>query len=92
MYAESKGRKKPACMSNQCEIVDIAPVLSLNKKVSAFFQVESLDTSPAYAEFARKILRDSGLAEESADTILEMRSALLDYREYEAKKSSPRKR
>jgi hypothetical protein len=67
--------------------VDVAPDIALNNKVNAFFQVEALDTSPAYAEHQKKILRDSGLMDETADTILELRSVLVEYREWEAKKS-----
>jgi hypothetical protein len=70
--------------------VDVAPDIALNNKVNAFFKVEALDSSPAYARHQEKLLRDSGLIDESADTILEMRQAVVDYRAWEEKKSSKR--
>jgi hypothetical protein len=90
IFVENK--KKPACWYNRCDIVDIAPNVDLNNKVSAFFAVESFEMAPAYAEFAKKILRDSGLDQESPSTILEMRAVLMQYRDYEAQKNKPRKK
>jgi len=45
-----------------------------------------------YGTFQEKLLQESGLAEESAETILEMRSVLSEYREWSAKKNSKTKR
>ncbi|TXH14220.1 MAG: hypothetical protein E6R03_09700 [Hyphomicrobiaceae bacterium] len=89
LYQEVK--EEPACAKNLCPIVDIATSYSLHEKVNAFLQVESFDMTPAYADVARKILRDSGLGDESPDTILEMRAALVEYREWKAKTSGKRK-
>lgn len=44
-----------------------------------------LDMSHGYAPFQEKILRESGLMEESSDTILEMKGVLADYREWKSK-------
>lgn len=71
---------KPACVFNKCDIVDIAPDIELNRKVEAFFTVEALDTSPAYVGHAKKVLRDSGLDEETPSTILAMRTVLSEHR------------
>lgn len=73
-------------MSNRCGIVDVAPDPVLNEKVNAFFQVESLEMSPGYMEFQKKLLRDSGLDEESPQTILELKSVLAEHREKQAKR------
>lgn len=82
---------KPACHANRCGIVDVAPDINLNKKVNAFFQVEALDQSPAYAQFQRKAIEDSGLDVETVDTILEMKTILAEYREWMSKhKSAPK--
>lgn len=80
-----KNGKKPACLFNRCDIVDIAPSKKLNDLVNAFLQVEMLDLSHGYAPFQEKILRESGLMDESSDTILEMKSVLAEYREWKSK-------
>jgi hypothetical protein len=48
-------------------------------------QVEILDQSSGYGSFQEKLIRDSGLNEESAETILEMRHVLAEYREWKSK-------
>jgi hypothetical protein len=77
----AKNNKKPACLANRCGIVDIAPDPKLNRMVNAFFQVEMLEMSPGYAEFQKKLLKESGLADETPDTILEMKYVMSEYRE-----------
>lgn len=80
--------KKPACLAGRCDIVDIAPNKKLNALVNAFLQVEVLDMSHGYGPFQEKVLRESGLMEESTDTILEMKAVLADYREWRSKNNS----
>lgn len=71
--------------------MDIAGNRRLNKLVDAFIQVEVLSMSSGYASFQDKVLQESGLCEESAETILEMKSILSEYREWSAKKSIKKK-
>jgi hypothetical protein len=59
--------------------------------VDAFIQVEVLSMTPGYASFQEKLLKESGLAEESSETILEMRSVLSEYRDWSSKKSIKKK-
>jgi len=59
--------------------------------VDAFIQVEVLSMTPGYASFQDKLLKESGLCEESSETILEMRTVLSEYREWSAKKSIKKK-
>jgi hypothetical protein len=84
----NKNHKRPACMAKRCPIADVAPDPVLNTKVRAFMNVESLEMSPGYSEFQKRILRDSGLDEETPDTILELKRVLTEAREYEAKKQA----
>lgn len=44
-----------------------------------------------YGSFQDKLLKESGLFEESAETILEMRGIISEYREWGAKKSIKKK-
>lgn len=89
LYVNNK--KKPACLSNLCPIVDIAGNRRLNRLVDAFIQVEVLSMTPGYASFQDKVLKESGLSEESSETILEMRAILSEYREWSSKKSIKKK-
>lgn len=79
--------KAPACISGKCPIVDIAGSRRLNRLCDAFLQVEILDQSSGYGSFQDKIIRDSGLSEESAETILEMRQVLAEYREWKSRQN-----
>jgi hypothetical protein len=89
LYANNN--KKPGCLSNLCPIVDIAGNKRLNKLVDGFLQVEILGMSTGYGSFQDKVLQESGLSEESADTILEMKTILSEYREWSSKKSIKKK-
>lgn len=89
LYVNNK--KKPACLSNLCPIVDIAGNRRLNRLVDAFIQVEVLSMTQGYASFQDKVLKESGLSEESSETILEMRAILSEYREWSSKKSVKKK-
>jgi len=72
--------------------VDIAGDRTLNRLVDAFIQIEVLDMSSGYGRFQDKIMRDSGLADESPATILEMKSIIAEYREWKDKSTSRKKR
>jgi hypothetical protein len=76
---------------NLCPIVDIAGNKRLNRLADAFLQIEILDMSSGYGSFQEKLLKESGLADETAETILEMRTVLSEYREWTAKKSNKAK-
>lgn len=84
----TKNGKKPACLFNKCEIVDIAADKKLNRLVDAFLQIEIFDMGGGYSSFQDKILRESKLQDESAETILEMKSILSQYREWKSKSVS----
>lgn len=47
--------------------------------------------SKGYGSFQDKVLKESGLADETAETILEMRAVLSEYRDWTAKKSVKKK-
>lgn len=47
--------------------------------------------TPGYASFQERVLKESGLADESSETILEMRSVLAEYRDWNSKKSVKKK-
>jgi hypothetical protein len=66
--------------------VDVAPDKSLNRKVAAFLRAEALEMSPAYTRMEEKLLVESGLLEESPETIIEMKTVLAEYREFKSKK------
>ena len=78
---------KPACMSNQCPVVDVAPDIVLNRKVRSFLQSEGFETSPAYAHVQRRLLDESGLSDETAETLLEMKAVMAEYRNSISRKS-----
>lgn len=80
-----RNKMKPACLSGMCPIVDIAPDIRLNKLVQAFIQVESLDLSPGYAQFQGRLLRESGLEQETPETILALKGVIADFRDRESK-------
>lgn len=86
MYVKSG--KKPACLANACDIVDIAGNKRLNRLVDAFLMIEMLDMSSGYSALQEKMLKESGLLEESTETILEMKLVLSEYREWKAKSST----
>ena len=44
-----------------------------------------------YSSFQEKLLQESGLSEESAETILEMKSILSEYRDWSSKKGMKKK-
>lgn len=44
--------------------------------------------SSGYNSFQERLIEESGLSEESADTILEMKSVLSEYRDFKSKQSS----
>jgi hypothetical protein len=71
--------------------VDIAGNRRLNRLVDAFIQVEVLSMTQGYGSFQEKLLKESGLFEESSETILEMRAVLSEYREWSNKKSIKKK-
>jgi len=77
---------------NLCPIVDIAGNRRLNRLADAFLQIEILDMSSGYGSFQEKLLRESGLGDETAETILEMRSILSEYREWSSKKNNKAKK
>lgn len=81
----AKNKKKPACLVGRCHIVDIAPDIELNRLVNAFLECEMLEMSPGYAPYQRKILKESGLLNESPATILALKSVLADYRDWKNK-------
>jgi hypothetical protein len=67
--------------------VDIAGNRRLNRLVDAFIQVEVLSMTQGYGSFQDRLLKESGLYDESSETILEMRTVLAEYREWNNKKS-----
>lgn len=71
--------------------MDIAGNRRLNRLVDAFIQVEVLSMTQGYGSFQEKLLKESGLFEESSETILEMRAVLSEYREWSNKKSIKKK-
>ena len=71
--------------------MDIAGNKRLNRLVDGFIQIEVLDMTSGYGSFQEKILQESGLCDESPETILEMRSLLSEYREWSAKKNNKAK-
>lgn len=92
-----KAKAEPACWKNACPIQDVAPDRHLNDLADAFLKFEALDMSPGTKGFQEKLLRDSGLGEESAETILEMKRLFAQYQRKEAEKAksaspSPRRR
>jgi hypothetical protein len=71
-----------------CHLIDVAPSPSLNVKVSAFLRAEAFETSPAYARKQEQLLVESGLFDESVETLIEMRVAMNEFRNWQAKKDS----
>jgi hypothetical protein len=69
-----------------CEIKDVARSTSLQKKSLAFIKAEAFEHSPAAVHWQQQIYKDSGLHEESADTILELKGIMNKYREHKAEK------
>jgi hypothetical protein len=59
--------------------------------VDAFLQIEILSMGSGYSSFQDKLLVESGLSNESAETILEMKSILSEYRDWSSKKSIKKK-
>lgn len=48
-------------------------------------KAETLEASPAYARVQEKMLSESGLFDESPDTIIAMKGVLAEYREKKSK-------
>lgn len=71
--------------------MDIAGNKRLNRLADAFLQVEILSMSTGYNSFQDKIIQESGLSEETPETILEMKAVLSEYREWSSKKSVKKK-
>jgi hypothetical protein len=71
--------------------VDIAGNRRLNRLVDAFIQVEVLSMTQGYGSFQDRLLKESGLFDESSETILEMRAVLAEYREWNNKKGIKKK-
>lgn len=86
-----RNNKKPGCLSGLCPIVDIAGNKRLNKLVDAFLQIEILSMGSGYSSFQEKLIVESGLVNETAETILEMKTILADYREWKSKKNLKKK-
>jgi hypothetical protein len=75
--------KKPQCMAPVgCPIIDVAPDRKLNRKVDAFLLAETLEQSPAYSRMQAQLLEGSGLMEEHAETILEMKIMYAHYKQW----------
>lgn len=60
----------------------------MNRLADAFLKIEILSMSSGYNSFQEKLIEESGLSEESADTILEMKSTLSEYRDFKSKQDS----
>ena len=71
--------------------MEIAGNKRLNRLADAFLQIEILSMTPGYGSFQEKVLQESGLVDESAETILEMRGVISEYREWSAKKNNKAK-
>lgn len=82
-YAETSGRNRPLCMRPQgCPYGDVAPDWALTRKANAFLQAELMSETPGYAAVQQRLLAESGLADESAETLLNLRAILAEYREH----------
>lgn len=68
--------------------MDIAPSKELNTKVLAFLKSEALEGSPAYASKQEQLLKESGLFDESIDTLIELRTTLAEYKQEKQKQAS----
>ncbi len=68
-----------------CHISDVAPDRDLNRKLTAFFQAEMLEASAGYSGIINKVVNESGLMDESADTILALKSIIQEWREFKKK-------
>lgn len=71
-----------------CHIEDIQSApdsFELRRKVEAFVQVESIGLTPSYAGVGARILKESGLDQEDAGTLIKMRTAFEQYREFKRK-------
>ena len=78
----------PMCLTKRgCHIADVAPSFALNRLVDAFIDMEILEMSPGYARFQERVLEESGLLQESTETILAMKSLMAEYRQFKQNKS-----
>ena len=71
-----------------CHIEDIQSApdsFELHRKVEAFLQVESIGLTPSYAGVGARVLQESGLDQEKASTLIAMRTAFEQYREFKRK-------
>lgn len=73
---------KALCMTKRgCHIGDIAPSHHLNELADAFLLIESLSFSSGYGAYQDKIMRDSGLINETVETIGELKFVMSKFRE-----------
>lgn len=72
--------------------MDIAGSVSLHRKVNAFLQLTAFELSPGYARVMEKLMEESGLLEESAETLIEMRVALREFEERKQKAEASRQK
>jgi hypothetical protein len=70
-----------------CPIADIAPSRRLNAMVEAFLQAESFELSPGAWRFQEQLYRDSGLQNETAETLLALKNVLAKHRARDTKKN-----
>jgi hypothetical protein len=85
---------RPPCLTRKgCDYLDVAPDEALNRKVDAFLQAEMLEYSgPGYHALADKLVRESGLLDESAATVLEAKSELAEFRAWRDRQSQAKAR
>ncbi len=92
MFDKEKPLRPPCLTRRGCEYEDVAPDEELTRRVDAFLQVEMLSFSGTYGKLADKLVDESGLCDESADTILQAKVTLKNYQDYESKKAEQKRK
>lgn len=80
MRYKKNPQKKPLCLlSKGCHLADVAGSRVLREKCMAFIQAENLAESPGYSEMVKKAVEESGLIDESINTIIQMKMVRMEY-------------
>lgn len=77
-------RKRPACLSNNCEIADIMqdPASSeMIDQVSALIEIEALQESKGFDAMLNRRAQESGLINISSSTLFRLKSIFSEYRQ-----------
>lgn len=82
-------KKRPACLSNKCEIADImqdSASSEMINQVSALIEIEALQDTKGFDVMLNRRAQESGLINISSSTLFRLKSIFSEYRQSKASK------